>query len=146
MKSGSEPVIKAVVDTNVLVSAVCFPGGSPDLVFKAAIRKKYEMITCPFILAEFGRILKEKFSFSEEETMRAFELVENTSCHIVQPLTVPQIITAKPSDNHILACAMEAGADYLVSGDTRHIQPIGRVGGIKIVSPAEFLRLLAEKP
>ncbi len=146
MKLGSEPLIKAVLDTNVLVSAVCFPGGSPDLIFRAAIRKKYEMITCPFILEEFGRVLKLKFSFSEEETIRATELVENTSCHIVQPLTVPQIIIAKLSDNHILACAIEAGADYLVSGDTKHILPIGSIGETKIVTPAEFLRLLAGQP
>lgn len=146
MKPGSEPVIKAVLDTNVLVSAVCFPGGSPDLVFKAAIRKKYEMTTCPFILEEFGRVLKEKFCFSEKETIGAIELVKSTACQVVQPLTVPTVIIAKPSDNHVLACALEANADYLVSGDTKHILPLGFIGGTKIVSPAEFLRLLAAKP
>jgi len=45
-------MLKTVLDTNIFVSAIIFPGDAPDLVFKAAIRRKYEMIICPFILSE----------------------------------------------------------------------------------------------
>jgi len=143
MKSENKPPIKAVLDTNILVSAICFPGGSPDLVFKAAIHKKYEMITCQFILNEFSRVLKNKFNFSEEEVSKAINIIKSTAQKTVQPLDVPKIITAKPQDNYILACALEAGADYLVTGDTKHIRPLGSIGKTKIVSAAEFLLLLA---
>lgn len=145
MKSETEQSIKAVLDTNVLVSAICFPGGSPDLVFKAAIRKKYKLIISHFIFSEFVRVLNEQLLLSEEDTKKASELVKSTACEIIKPFNVPTVITVKPTDNHILACAIEAEADYLVSGDTKHIQPLGWIGKTKIVSPAEFLRLLAER-
>lgn len=46
------------------------------------------------------------------------------------------------ADNQILACALEARADYLVTGDLKHIYPLQNVGRVKIVSPAEFLAIL----
>ena len=143
MRSENKPPIRAVLDTNILVSALCFPGGSPDLVFRAAVHKKYEMITCQFILNEFSRVLKNKFGFSGEEAARAVNVVKSAAHQTVQPLNVPEIITAKPQDNYILACALEAGADYLVTGDKKHIRPLGSIGKTKIVCAAEFLLLLA---
>jgi len=61
---------------------------------------------------------------------------------IVEPSEVPEIIASKKADNQILACALEARADYLVTGDLKHICPLQNVGRVKIVSPAEFLAIL----
>lgn len=44
--------MRAVLDTNVLLSALLFPGGSPDLAFKAALQDRYELVLSPFILQE----------------------------------------------------------------------------------------------
>jgi len=77
-------MVKAVLDTNVFVSAIIFPVGAPDLVFKAAIRKQYEMIICPFILSELRKVLKEKFYYTEEEALRVTEFIRSISSCIVK--------------------------------------------------------------
>lgn len=134
--------MRAVLDTNVLLSALLFPGGSPDLAFKAALQGKYELVLSPFILQELTRILEEKFDYPADEAVAVAEFVRDVASLVVEPSAVPQLISPKKDDNHILACAVQAQADYLVTGDMRHIYPLGRIGETRIVSPAEFLREL----
>lgn len=55
------------------------------------------------------------------------------------------IIKADSSDNRFLECAVEAKANYLISGDNKHLLPLKNFRGIKITSPGEFLELYQEK-
>ncbi|GFN21840.1 putative toxin-antitoxin system toxin component, PIN family [Thermanaeromonas sp. C210] len=134
--------MKAVLDTNVLVSALLFPGGPPDRVFRAALRGHYELVVSPFIIRELARVLEQKFGYTAEEAGAVAGLVESNASTIVEPTEVPKIIASKKADNEILACALEAGADYLVTGDLKHIYPLQNVGKARIVSPSEFLAIL----
>ena len=52
-----------------------------------------------------------------------------------------EAIVEKDSDNRILECAVEARADYLITGDTKHLLPLKRFKGVRIVLSDEFLRL-----
>jgi|SRR3989304_4050210 len=45
-------------------------------------------------------------------------------------------------DNRILECALKEKVDYLVSGDTKHLQPLKEYWSVKILSPADFLETL----
>lgn len=134
--------MKAVLDTNVLISALLFPGRAPDRVFRAALRGHYEMVVSPFIIQELARVLEEKFGYLAEEAGAVPRFIENSASAIVEPPEVPEIIASKKADNEILACAREAEADYLVTGDLKHIYPLQNVGTTRIVSPAEFLAIL----
>jgi putative PIN family toxin of toxin-antitoxin system len=134
--------MKAVLDTNVLVSALLFPGGAPDRVFRAALRGHYDLVVSPFIIRELARVLEEKFGYTPEEAEAVAKFIESSASEIVEPSEVPEIIASNKADNEILACALEAGADYLVTGDLKHIYPLKNVGRVKIVSPAEFLAIL----
>lgn len=134
--------MKAVVDTNVLISALLFPGGAPDRVLRAALRGHYDLVLSPFIIQELARVLERKFGYTGEEAKAVAEFIENSASVIVAPSAVPEIITSKKADNEILACALEAGADYLVTGNLKHIYPLKNVGTSKIVSPAGFLAIL----
>ncbi|WP_172613630.1 MULTISPECIES: putative toxin-antitoxin system toxin component, PIN family [unclassified Neomoorella] len=130
------------MDTNVLISALIFPGGIPDQIFRAALEGKYELVMSPFILQEFARILQQKFKYSEDEAMSVTVLVRDAASLIIEPKTIPKLVASKDDDNHILACAQAANVDYLVTGDMKHIYPLGTIGNTKIVTPAEFLREL----
>ncbi len=134
--------MKAVLDTNVLISALLFPGGAPDRVFRAALRGHYELVVSPFIIQELARVLEEKFGYSAEEAGAVAGFVESIASVIVEPSEVPEIITSKKADNEILACALEARVDYLVTSDLKHIYPLQSVGNVRIVSPSEFLAIL----
>ncbi len=56
------------------------------------------------------------------------------------PLAVPPVIAADPEDDHVIAAAVTAEADLIVSGD-RHLLTLGAHQGIGIVAPAEALRI-----
>ena len=59
--------LRVVLDTNVLLSALLFPGGSPDQIFTLVRRQSIDLYFSPFILDEFRRVLQSKFLHSERE-------------------------------------------------------------------------------
>jgi predicted nucleic acid-binding protein len=61
---------------------------------------------------------------------------------LVHPKNKVSVIKEKDDDNRILECAIEGRAQYLISGDRKHLLPVKEYQGIKILSPTEFLRLL----
>jgi len=60
---------------------------------------------------------------------------------IVVPKEKLHIVYKDPTDNKIVECAVAGNADYIVSGD-KHLLDLKRYGGIDIISPARFLKLL----
>jgi len=59
---------------------------------------------------------------------------------IIDVKTEVRVVEEDPSDNHVLACAKEAGAKFIVSGD-RHLLTLGRYGNAKILSASAFLQI-----
>lgn len=55
----------------------------------------------------------------------------------------PEPVTGDPADDAILACAAEAGADAVVSGDRRHVLPVGEHRGVRLITPQALLAELA---
>ena len=132
--------MRVVADTNILVSALLF-GGPPEQVFLAGLRGEIQLLISPSLLKEFEKVLKEKFKLSIhlvreiiEEVMDVAEIVE-VSSHI-------KAISYPDEDNRVLECAVDGKAEFIVTGDTRHILPLKEYGGIKILSPSEFLKHL----
>lgn len=64
---------------------------------------------------------------------------------LVKPKVQISLIKEKDSDNRILECALEAKADYIISGDTKHLQPLKKFQGIPILSPARFLATISRE-
>ncbi len=55
--------MRIVLETDVLISAFVFPGGAPEDVYRLAIERSVDLVTSPPLLAEFGRILSDKFGW-----------------------------------------------------------------------------------
>jgi uncharacterized protein len=132
--------VRVAADTNILVSALLF-GGTSEQVFLAGLRGEIQLLTSPSLFKEFEKVLKEKFKLNIhlvreiiEEVMDVAEIVE-VSSHI-------KAISYPDEDNRVLECAVDGKADFIVTGDTRHILPLKEYGGIKILSPSEFLKHL----
>jgi len=102
------------------------------------------LITSPFILHEFERVLREKFHYKKEEAKIFRESIEKI-CLLVNPATQISIIKKKEDDNRILECALKGKVDYIVTGDKKHILPLKNFQGIKIVTAAQFLRGFEKK-
>jgi uncharacterized protein len=129
--------VRVVLDTNTLISAFVFPGGTPEAVFRGALEGRIVLVTSPSLLAELGRVLSLKFGWESASTEEAVSLVARNSM-VVRPKTSVVEIADDPDDDRVLEAAFEAGADVVVSGD-RHLLRLGTWRGIAIVKAASFL-------
>jgi putative PIN family toxin of toxin-antitoxin system len=129
--------MKAILDTNVLISAYVFPGGKPETVYRLALEGRLEIGASLSLLAEFGRVLGLKFGWTPDRVEAA--VVQMTRiASVVEPAETVQVVTADPADDRVLEAASAYGADVIVSGD-RHLLDIGTWSDIEIISPAEFI-------
>lgn len=135
---GARNKIKIVLDSNVYISALLF-AGRPEEIMDLVRNGSLELLISPAILLELGRVLQDKFLFSRREVLSALQEVRRLA-RIIAPQKHLQVITADPDDNRILECAVFGGADYIVTGDKRHLRPLGHFQGIKILLPSEFLK------
>jgi len=142
------PVLKAVIDTSVMVS-VAFPKGElakelRDMIADGA----FTLVTSKEIMAElykvlhYPRILKQ-FNTSKDDIDEFIGMIMEHAL-----LTTAQYglrkITDDPSDDMFLACAIEAKADFIVSRDP-HLRNLKQFHGIKIIDVKEFLEKVRER-
>ena len=132
---------RAVFDTNVYISIFAFPEKPLGSLLDLAVVRAIHLFVCPFILEEFRRVAESKFRFNEKQT-NFFEDRILEAAKLIHPSEKVAVIESHDEDNRILECAVASEADYLVSGDRRHLIPLKRFRGTTIVPPAEFLRLL----
>jgi putative PIN family toxin of toxin-antitoxin system len=140
MPTGSKTKTKVVVDTNVFVSGLNFKG-KPREVLNLIWKEEIEVYISPFIFKELEDTLEEDFDWSKKEIKDTIEEMKPKVIQ-VQPKVKVSVIKDKDDDNRILECAVEGKAQYIVSGDKHHVLPLTEFQGIKILSPAEFLRLI----
>jgi uncharacterized protein len=116
-------VIRVVVDPGVLVSALIGPAGSPpDRILSAWIDDRLEIIASPQVIAELRRVvMRPKFRqwFDEATAKRLIERIELHATVCPDPPTIAGA-TPDPEDDYLVALAVAAGADAIVSGD-RHL-------------------------
>ena len=142
-------MIRAVLDTNVIVSGVIRQAGPPGELLRGALEAgSFTLVTSATLLEEVAETLWEdkirKYHRWDQEQLLAFlgRLYRHSQVTPGQ-LTI-QVIADDPDDNAVLACAHEGNAAYIVTGD-RHLLSLGAYEGIAIVTPVQFLRALAEQ-
>jgi putative PIN family toxin of toxin-antitoxin system len=133
--------MRLVLDTNVFISALVFPGSRPDQLLQRIRRGEFSLFVSPFILDELDRVLREKFRYGKREAAALTDAICGMAT-CVRPTERMQIVSANDDDNRILECALAADADYLVTGDKEHLLPLQSLGRTQIVTPAQFLDLL----
>ncbi|MGD0728730.1 MAG: putative toxin-antitoxin system toxin component, PIN family [Candidatus Micrarchaeaceae archaeon] len=132
---------KIVLDTNILISALGWEGNLSKILDKV-VDGELEFFISYDQFNEFLRVINyPRLKFSEEQKARFEALISNLAT-FVKTQDILDVIKDDPSDNMILECALVANADYIVSGDLKHVLPIKKLGRIKIVTAKEFLKLL----
>ncbi|MBI4677643.1 MAG: putative toxin-antitoxin system toxin component, PIN family [Elusimicrobia bacterium] len=131
--------MRIVLDTNVFVSAALRPEGHVAPILQLAAEGRLAIFVSSFILAELERTLASPKIGFDPARVRATLASVRENVAVVEPTTMVNAIHAKDSDNRILECALEAKADVLVTGNMRHIRPLGAFQGIAILTPREFL-------
>lgn len=104
------------------------------------------MCSSPVLLAELFDVLsREKFSVRLTQAgLSPLNIVGELRrmAHIVAPGNVPRVIENDPDDDHVIACAVAAQADLIVSGDNHLHNLGGQYKGIRIVSPVEAIEII----
>ena len=88
-------------------------------------------------------MLERKFGWSEERSVQVLRMLGNAAT-VIEPLRLPEVIEGGHADNRISECATAASADYLVTGDRRHLLPLGGHEGIRLLNAPRFLSFLDE--
>ena len=130
--------MRAVLDTNEYVSALVF-GGIPRQILERAERGDFELVVSAHIREEIERVLCDKFDWSLERVAQALDPLWEMA-RFVAP---QEIVSAcrDETDNRILECAIEAGAEVIVSYDN-DLLTLTPFEGIRILKAREFIELL----
>jgi putative PIN family toxin of toxin-antitoxin system len=128
-----------LLDTNVLVSAYATRGLCADVL--RLVRTEHEFITAEVVLDELERILATKIRLPEAV---AAEIRASLREHPVQPRpsSSGDLPIRDPDDAWVLASALAAGADVLISGDPHLLDVADDGADIRITSPRGFWSML----
>jgi uncharacterized protein len=85
-------------------------------------------------------VLVRKFNATPEEVVEAKQII-GVAARTVKPVVQPDVIKADADDDRILECAVSAGSDYIVTGDS-HLLRLGVYNGIRILNVSDFLSLV----
>jgi putative PIN family toxin of toxin-antitoxin system len=136
-------MIRAVLDTNTLASGSSQSKGIPGKLLTAWRHGRFELVISDHILMELEETLEDRYfkkRLTRREKASLFSRLRRQS--LLTPIeTSIQGVAPSPKDDLVLATAVSAGADCLVSGDMK-LRDVQEHQGVRIVSPREFLEIL----
>lgn len=114
-------------------------------MIEEAIDAHLELALAQPAMVELERILTGKLRFEPERWREVEELLLDLSTELIAPPEdPPEPVSGDPDDDLILACAVQARVDALVSGDRRHLLPVGTHRGVRIITPQALLAELRQ--
>jgi uncharacterized protein len=132
-------VIRVVLDTNVVISALLKEESAPALILSLVLDGHIKLCMTQEIFAEYAGVLsREKFKGLDHASVKKILLSISRKSLLVSPSTKISVIKMDPEDNKFLECALEARADYLVTGNRRHFT-MTHYDKTRIVGPGDFL-------
>ena len=137
--------MRIVLDTNVVFSALLWRGNPYQLLATIREQAHMQLFSSTVLLEELADVLTRPSATkrlaligktAREVLADYVEVVE-----LVEPIDTPRVVPDDPDDDHVLACALAAHANLIVSGD-RHLLDLGNYQGIAIVAPAETVQIV----
>jgi uncharacterized protein len=132
--------IKAVLDTNVVISGI-FWKGAPFEILEAWQKRRFRLLISPHVLDEYRRVLDEMTKQRSIPVLGSILEIIELHSEMVTPVRFPERVCSDPDDDKFLEAALAARADYVVSGDAALLK-IKNHRGIQIVRPRQFLALM----
>jgi putative PIN family toxin of toxin-antitoxin system len=133
-------MLRVVLDTNVLVSAI-ISHGKPRRLFRKGIENQFLIITSDPMLKELARVLRRpKFKTSQSEIRRITRALLS-SAEVVSVKTKLKIVREDPNDDMVVETAFDGQVDFIVTGDW-HLLELQSFRGIKIITVEEALKIL----
>ena len=133
-------------DVQALVQAAVSGTGAAGFILKAWERGNVGFVLCEEIIAEYVNVLRrphiqQRFLHVNNATIAASATALRQNATLVAVDEIPSVVPDDPDDNIILACAVEGGAEYVITRD-KHLLRLGTHQGIPIVSTEAFAGIL----
>jgi putative PIN family toxin of toxin-antitoxin system len=128
--------MRVVFDTNILVSALVFPGGQGDAALRRVIDGIDQLVTSKAIVDELLEVLARKFARDAEELAHVAVFVCELAL-VVPPGRRLRVVKDDP-DNRILECAIGGRAGAIVTGD-KTLLALGNFRGIPVMTLHSYL-------
>jgi putative PIN family toxin of toxin-antitoxin system len=133
-------MIRAVIDTNVLVSALISPSGNEALLLLAVKQGLVRPCFSHAVLKEYSEVLaRPRFAFSPAEITALIDLLRRQG-DLLHPAPLSGI-SPDPKDDEFIACALTTQADFVVTGNKKDF-PKNQLGATQVVSAGELLNLI----
>lgn len=141
-------MLKAVVDTNLLVSSFISPFSYPREIERRWRRGEFVLVTSHEIVEEVNRVLRlpriqVKYHLAESD-IQAFVLTLIHRANCVAGRLILKGVAPDSGDDKVISCAVEGGAALIVTGD-KALQRLREYQGIKIINAETFISVLEEK-
>lgn len=135
--------MKAVFDTNVLLAAFLTEGLCSGLLIRAR-KRAFSLVLCDDIIREFEGILKNKFKLAPADISEISAIVAESASVMLHKISPVPNICRDPNDDMIIACAIDAKADYIVTGD-EDLLILKEYKNIVIMNPRNFEALFTNE-
>ncbi len=135
--------MRAVLDVDVIISALLTPAGSPAKVLRLWLDGAFDLVVSATLLDELERALaypKLRARIDATESRELIELLSRSADVVDDPRDAPSVRSADPDDDYLVELAAVARA-VIVSGD-RHLLDLA--GQIPVYAAAQFLNMLDE--
>jgi len=136
-------MIRIVLDTNVVVSAMLNVSGTAADVLRLALNQYVQLCGSDAILEEYEGVLRRPKFRRPARVVSALMKAIRATADKVDP-TETLAVSADEADNRFLECAKAAGADYIVTGNRQHFPDA--LGRTRIINPRQLVELVTPKP
>lgn len=138
--------MRAVLDTNVLCSALLAPGGPTDRLYRAWREGRFHLLTCEAQLEEFRRVTRYPRLRAFIEPAAAGAMHNELRQLAVLVTKLPAVDASQdPADNFLLAMAEAGEADVLVTGDKHDLLALGSFGRTRLLTVRRFLTEIGDR-
>jgi uncharacterized protein len=136
-------MLRVVLDTNIVVSGLLSPKGSPSAILDAATSKQFRCFVSESLIEEYSDVLARSDLGLDQRRVARFIRDFRKVALLVAPRQ-KALVARDPDDNMVMECALEAEADFVVTGNTRDFPLNFR--GVRVVTPRDFLVVLGSSP
>lgn len=136
-------MIRIVLDTNVVVSAMLNSSGTAADVLRLALNRHVRLCVSEAILEEYAGVLRRPKFHRPTRVVSALMKAIRATADKVEP-TETLAVSADEADNRFLECAKAGGADYIVTGNQQHFPTT--LGATRIINPRQLVELVTPKP
>ena len=134
-------MVRVVLDTNILLSALITRGTPPDQLYEAWRHGRFDLASAEQQLEELNRVSRRPFFLARLKPSEIGRMINDIRRLAVMCDPLPSM-TISPDDDFLLAVAQVAGADYLVTGDKNDLLTLKSHGCTRITTARELVQLL----